>query len=274
MIDRDLAALYGVEPKRLGEQVRRNVQRFPDVFRFQLTEGERNGLVANCDRFETLKHSSALPYAFTEQGVAMLSAVLRSDTAINVSIKIMQAFVDMRRLLVTSTPLLDRLDTLEKRQMTHEIRTDDRFEQIFAALEAGKTKPAQGIFFDGQIFDAYVFVNDLIRNASHSIVLIDNYVDDTVLLQLSKRAKNVSATVLIKEITPRLEEDIKRHNRQYPPVSVKIFPYSHDRFLILDDKTVYHIGASLKDLGKKWFAFSQLDKESLTVVARVKEVLQ
>jgi hypothetical protein len=273
MIDRDLAQLYGVEPKRLGEQVRRNIERFPETFRFHLTETEKNELVANCDRFEPLKHSSTAPYAFTEQGVAMLSAVLRSDTAVKVSIQIMQAFVSMRRLLAASTPLLDRLDTLEKRQIANEIRTDDRFERVFAALEAGNVKLAQGIFFDGQIFDAYVFVNDLLRSAQKSIVLIDNYIDDSVLLQLAKRSQNVSATVLTKTITPGLEQDLKKHNSQYPPISIKVFPHSHDRFLILDGETVYHLGASLKDLGKKWFAFSSMEKESLAVMVRVQEVL-
>jgi len=274
MIDRDLAHLYGVEPKRLGEQVKRNIDRFPNVFRFQLTEAEKNELVANCDRFEPLKHASAPPYVFTEQGVAMLSAVLRSDTAVKVSIQIMQAFVSMRRLLAASTPLLDRLETLEKRQIAHEIRTDDRFEQLFTALETGNTQPVQGVFFDGQVFDAYVFVNDLLRSAKHSIVLIDNFLDDRVFFQLAKRSEGVSATVLTRNISPQLEQDLKKHNSQYPPIQIKIFPHSHDRFLILDGETVYHIGASLKDLGKKWFAFSRLDKASLSIVERVLEVLK
>ena len=251
MIDRDLSELYGVEPKRLGEQVRRNIERFPEIFRFQLTDTEKNQLVANCDRFEPLKHSSAPTYAFTEQGIAMLSAVLRSATAVKVSIQIIQAFVSMRRLLAASTPLLDRLDTLEKRQIANEIRTDDRFERIFAALEAGNAQPAQGVFFDGQVFDAYVFVNDLLRSAKKSIVLIDNYIDDSVLLQLSKRSQHVSASVLTKSITPSLKQDLKKHNSQYPQINVKVFPHSHDRFLILDGETVYHLGASLKDLGKR-----------------------
>lgn len=274
MIDRDLAQLYGVEPKRLGEQVRRNIDRFPNAFRFQLTEAEKNELVANCDRLEPLKHASAPTYAFTEQGVAMLSAVLRSDTAVKVSIQIMQAFVSMRRLLAASTPLLDRLETLEKRQIAHEIRADERFEQLFTALETANAQPAQGVFFDGQIFDAYVFVNDLLRSAQRSIVLIDNFIDDSVLLQLAKRPQGVSATVLTKSIGPQLEQDLKKHNSQYPPIRVEAFPHSHDRFLILDDETVYHVGASLKDLGKKWFAFSRMDKASLSIMERVREVLK
>ncbi len=274
MVDRDLAQLYGVEPKRLGEQVRRNIDRFPEAFRFQLSDVEKNELVANCDRFEPLKHAAAPPYAFTEQGVAMLSAVLRSDTAVKVSIQIMEAFVSMRRLLAASMPLLDRLATLEKRQVALEIRTDDRFEQLFTALETGNVQPAQGVFFDGQMFDAYVFVNDLLRSAQRSCVLIDHSVADSVLLQLAKRSKGVSATVLTKNFGPQLEQDLKRHNSQYPPIRVEIFPHSHDRFLILDGETIYHIGASLKDLGKKWFAFSRMDKASLSIMERVQEVLK
>lgn len=273
MIDRDLAELYGVEPKRLGEQVRRNIERFPEVFRFQLTETEKNQLVANCDRFEPLKHSSAPAYAFTEQGIAMLSAVLRSDTAVKVSIQIMQTFVAMRRFLASNAPLLQRLDTLEKRQLSLEITTVERFEQVFNAIEDRSITPTRGIFFEGQVFDAYVFVNDLLRSAQKSIMLIDNYIDDSVLLQLSKRSQNVSATVLTKSITPGLEQDLKKHNSQYPPISIRVFPHSHDRFLILDGKTVYHIGASLKDLGKRWFAFSRMEKESLAFMARVQKVL-
>lgn len=274
MIDTDLAQLYGVETKALNQAVKRNIVRFPEAFRFQLTAAEKRELVTNCDRFNHLKHSSTPPYAFTEQGVAMLSAVLRSDTAVKVSIQIMQAFVSMRRLLAASTPLLDRLDTLEKRQIANEIRTDDRFERVFSALEAGNPRPAQGVFFEGQMFDAYVFVNDLLRSAQKSIVLIDNYIDDSVLLQLAKRSQNVSATVLTKSITPGLKQDLKKHNSQYPPISIKVFPYSHDRFLILDGETVYHLGASLKDLGKRWFAFSRMEKESLAFMVRVQEVLK
>lgn len=275
MIDSDLAEIYAVETRVFNQAVKRNIERFPPEFRFQLTQEEfdanlRSQIVISSG------HGGRryLPYAFTEQGVAMLATVLRSATAVKVSIQIMKAFIAMRRLLAASTPLLDRLDTLEKRQITHEIRTDDRFEQIFSALEAGNTQPAQGIFFDGQIFDAYVFVNDLLRSAKLSIVLIDNYIDDTVLLQLSKRPENVSAAILTKSITPKLKQDLAKHNNQYPPISIKAFPHSHDRFLILDGETVYHLGASLKDLGKRWFAFSRMEKGSLAIMARLKEVLK
>lgn len=269
MIDRDLASVYRVENKRLNEQVKRNIARFPAEFRFQLTDAEKDELVANCDRFEPLKHASSNPYAFTEQGVAMLSAVLRSETAIQTSIHIINAFVSMRRLLSANGGLLQRIDSLEKRQLAHEMSTNTRFDEVFDALESKSLKPSQGIFFDGQIFDAYVFVNDLLRQAKKSIILIDNYVDDSVLTQLAKRKKGVCAMILTKTISKVLAQDLKKHNAQYPPITVHQFADSHDRFLILDGETVYHLGASLKDLGKKWFAFSKMEKSGLKVMERV-----
>ena len=282
MVDADLAALYGVETKVLNQAVRRNQARFPESFRFQLTESEYEELVANCDQFNLRSQSVTsighggrryLPYVFTEQGVAMLSAVLRSDTAIQTSIHIINAFVAMRRLLAASGGLLQRMDTLEKRQIANEIKTDARFDKVFDALESRSLNPAQGIFFDGQIFDAYVFVNDLLRQAKKSIVLIDNYVDDSVLTQLAKPKKGVCATILTKAIGKALAQDLKKHNAQYPPIAIHEFADSHDRFLILDGETVYHLGASLKDLGKKWFAFSKMDKSGLKVMERVTAIL-
>lgn len=274
MLDRDLATLYQVETRALKQAVKRNIRRFPDDFMFVLEESEVGMLVSQSVIPTKGVLGGAMPFAFTEQGVAALSSVLTSERAIEVNIAIMRAFVSMRRLLASSTPLLDRLETLEKRQMAQEIRTDDRFEQLFTALETANVQPVQGIFFDGQVFDAYVFVNDLLRRAQRSIVLIDNFIDDSVLLQLAKRSQGVSATVLTKKIDPQLEQDLKKHNSQYPSIRVEAFPHSHDRFLILDDETVYHIGASLKDLGKKWFAFSRMDTTSLSIMARVREVLK
>jgi hypothetical protein len=273
MVDADLAALYGVETKVFNQAVKRNIARFPDTFRFQLSEAEKEELVTNCDRFKNLKHSSTCPYAFTEQGVAMLSAVLRSKTAIQISIHIINAFVAMRRYLSGSGGLLQRMDSLEKRQIGYEIKTDARFDKVFDALESKSSTPAQGIFFDGQIFDAYVFVNDLLRQARKSIVLIDNYVDDTVLMQLAKRPGKVNAAIFTKSVSKQLAQDLKKHNAQYPPITIHEFPDSHDRFLILDGETVYHLGASLKDLGKKWFAFSRMDKSGLKVMERVESIL-
>ena len=198
MIDRDLAELYGVETKRLNEAVKRNIERFPERFRFQLTKEEMAELVANCDRFNSLKHSTVRSYAFTEQGVAMLSTVLRSETAIRVSIRIMDAFVAMRRFMVTNAEVFQRLSTM------------------------------------------------------------DNYVDETVLTLLDKRDNNVSAIIYTQQISRQFQLDIDRHNAQYAPIDVETFRLSHDRFLCIDDD-VYHIGASIKDLGKKWFGFSKME---------------
>lgn len=308
MLDSDLAELYGVETKNLNRAVSRNSDRFPDEFRFQLTKEEaenlRSQFVTSIDghdlRFqngtsslvsqkaipdgESLRSQNAtlsgghggrryLPYVFTEQGVAMLSAVLHSETAIQTSIHIINAFVGMRRFLIANGGLLQRMDSLEKRQAVREIQTDERFEEVFKALEYKRSTPAQGVFFDGQIFDAYVFVNDLLRQAKKSIVLIDNYVDDTVLEQLAKRRANVRAVILTRKISKTFAQDLEKHNAQYPPVTVREFDRSHDRFLILDGETVYHLGASLKDLGKKWFAFSKLDKAALSLMGKVGEIL-
>lgn len=257
MVDRDLAVLYGVETKRLNEQVRRNIERFPERFRFKLTKEETNELVANCDRLNTLKHSTVMPYVFTEQGISMLSTVLHSPTAIAVSIKIMDAFVSMRRFIATNAQLFQRLETIEYHQLEmkqHQEVTDKRIDEVFKRLDAN-IPPMQGIFYDGQVFDAYRFVSDLIRKAKQSIVLIDNYVDDTVLTLLDKREKGVSATIYTQRVSDRFQLDVDRHNAQYPPIEIKRFNKAHDRFLLIDDE-VYHIGASIKDLGKKWFGFT------------------
>ncbi|HIJ87785.1 MAG TPA: ORF6N domain-containing protein [Desulfuromonadales bacterium] len=269
MLDRDLAELYGVETKVLNQAVKRNIARFPEQFRFQLTRPEADQLVTNCDRFNNMKHSSALPYAFNEQGVAMLSAVLRSETAVQTSILIIDAFVKMRQFLANNADLFMRLEGVEKRQLLHEIKVDEKFEQLFNALEDKSIKPKQGIFFDGQIFDAYAFVCDLIRSATQRIILIDNYIDESVLTLLSKREAAVNAKILTNNIGKALALDIEKFNRQYPAIEVKTFKSSHDRFLVIDDD-IYHIGASLKDLGKKWFAFSKMDASAIEMLQRVK----
>lgn len=257
MVDRDLAILYGVENKRLNEQVRRNIERFPERFRFQLTKEETNELVANCDRLNALKHSTVMPYVFTEQGISMLSTVLHSQTAIAVSIKIMDAFVAMRRFIATNAQLFQRLETIEYHQLEmkqHQEVADKRIDEVFKRLDAN-IPPMQGIFYDGQVFDAYRFVSDLIRKAKRSIVLIDNYVDDTVLTLLDKREDGVTATIYTQRISNQFQLDVERHNAQYSLIETKQFNKAHDRFLLIDDE-VYHIGASIKDLGKKWFGFT------------------
>ena len=261
MIDRDLAELYGVETRVLNQAVKRNMERFPERFRFQLTKEEMNELVTNCDRFNSLKHSTVRSYAFTEQGVAMLSTVLRSETAIRVSIRIMDAFVAMRRFMVTNAEVFQRLSTMEYHQLEmqqHLQESDKRIDEVFRRLDKGNAKPKQGVFYNGQIYDAYTFVSDLIKSAKKRIVLIDNYVDETVLTLLDKRDNNVSAIIYTQQISRQFQLDIDRHNAQYAPIDVETFRLSHDRFLCIDDD-VYHIGASIKDLGKKWFGFSKME---------------
>lgn len=259
IIDRDLAKLYNVDTKVLNQAVKRNIERFPKRFRFQLSPTEKQELVTNCDRFNKLKHSTSLPFAFTEQGVAMLSSVLRSDTAIKTSIRIIDAFVAMRQFVANTSHIFKRIETLEY----HQLETDKRIDGIFQLMEQQETTPKQGVFFDGQIYDAYTFVADLVRSAKHQIILIDNYIDDTVLTLLDKRESTVKALIYTTQINKKLSFDIELHNAQYTPIEVKIYKKSHDRFLMIDNN-IYLIGASIKDLGKKLFGFSLMQNLSVT----------
>jgi len=284
MLDRDLAMLYQVETKVLNQAVKRNAERFPEDFMFQLSKDEFEDwksqiVTSNGDRMGLRRP----PYAFTESGVSMLAAILKSDIAVAMSVEIIRAFVRMRRWIANNAVLFQRLDRIEQKQHS----TDARLDKVFEAIEAKEIKPRQGIFFDGQIFDAYAFVSDLIKSASKSIVLIDNYkvnsagregalgyVDESTLTllskrQLSKRQQACAATIYTHTFSKSLQLDLQKHNAQYPPIEIKTFKQSHDRFLILDDSTIYHFGASLKDLGKKMFAFSRFDKGVLDVLGRL-----
>ena len=262
MLDSDLANLYDVDIKRLNEQVKRNFERFPENFMFQLTISENNSLRSQIATIELGKgrHRKYMPFVFTEQGVAMLSSVLRSSTAINTSIQIINAFVSMRRFISKNAEIFTRLDVVERKQLEYQIETDNNFERVFNAIENKEFVKKQGIFFDGQIFDAYKFVSDLVRSANKSIVLIDNFVDDSILTLFSKRREDVSVAIYTKNITKQLRLDLEKYNSQYPLIKIIEFEKSHDRFMIIDGNDVYHIGASLKDLGKKWFAFSKFDR--------------
>lgn len=211
-----------------------------------------------------------MPYVFTEQGVAMLSAVLRSDTAVKVSIQIMQAFVQMRKMLATYSGIFQRLDKIERKQ----IDADSNFEKIFDAMASNKLIPKQGIFFEGQVFDAYELASRIIRTATKSVVLIDNYIDETSLIHLSKKKKGVSVLLLTKNENKQLKLDVEKAREQFGNFELKVFNKSHDRFLIIDNTEVYHMGASLKDLGKKWFAFSKMDKNSVSgILIAINELL-
>ena len=256
MLDRDLATLYGVENRVLNQAVKRNSERFPEDFMFQLNKAEEDNLKSQ-NVTSSWGGRRKLPYAFTEQGIAMLSSVLRSPMAVDVNIRIMRAFVAMRRFIISNSQLFQRIETIEYHQLEmkqQQEQTDKRIDEVFKRLDA-KVLPTQGIFYDGQVFDAYHFVCDLIRKAKHNIVLIDNYVDDTVLTLLDKRENGVMATIYTQRISNQLQLDINRHNAQYSPIEIKQFSRAHDRFLLIDDE-VFHIGASIKDLGKKWFGFT------------------
>lgn len=259
MIDFDLAVLYGIENRSLRQSVRRNIDKFPEDFLFRLTPEEANELVLRRvsqnvipPRYNT---GGADIFAFTEHGVAMLASVLKSQKAKDVSIAIIRAFVAMRHFIMSNAQVFQRLDRIEYKQ----IENDHKFEQIFEKLEERSLAPHQGIFFDSQIYDAYEFICNLIKSAKTRIILIDNYIDDTVLTMLDKREAGVSATIYTKQISQQLSLDITKHNSQYPIIDVNVFTKSHDRFLILDTQ-VYLIGASMKDLGKKWFAVSLMSE--------------
>jgi len=259
LIDRDLANMYAVETKRINEQARRNIERFPARYRFQLSNNEKEELVANCDRFNQLKHSTANPYAYTEQGVAMLATVLKSDIAVKVSISIMDAFVAMRRIIASSSSATQRLYALEHRQL----HVEQQIQDIFQLIENQHIPPKQGIFFNGQVFDAYGFVSDLIRSAKSSITIVDNYADDSVLTQLTKRGQGVSACICVGKISEGLLLDTERHNRQYDPVTLREVHCIHDRFLLIDDTRLYQFGASFKDLGRKLFCFTVIESKAI-----------
>ncbi len=276
MIDRDLADLYGVETRRLNEQVKRNKERFPEHFMFQLTKEEQENYETFRDNILTIdKNSDPLisqiatsnkggnrkpSYAFTEQGVAMLASVLHSDTAIKMSIRIIEAFVAMRRYLMNNAKIFMDIESIKKHQIDsdlHILNNEKKIDDVMKLMEKNNTEVSQGIFSEGQIFDAYVFVIDLIRKAKSSIVLIDNYIDETVFIMLDRREEGVSATVYTANFPNRLKLDLEKHNSQYQPIKVEVYNKSHDRFLIIDDD-IYLIGASLKDMGKKMFGFSKL----------------
>ena len=261
MLDSDLAQLFEVETKVFNQAVKRNSNRFPSNFRFQLTKEEYNLLRS---QFVTLKqaqgqHRKYLPFAFTEQGVAMLTGIIKSDIAVDMSIKIMNAFVELRKLINSSLFFQYRIDAIEVLQLTYEKENELKFDQIFNALSNKDYNDKEKIFYDGQIYDAYSFFIDIIKKANSEIILIDNYMDISVLDMLSKKKQNVNIKIITHSKSNINETDIKKFNQQYPPLKISYSNKIHDRFIIIDQTELYHIGASLKDLGKKWFAFSRMD---------------
>jgi hypothetical protein len=262
LLDSDLAQLFQVETKVLNQAAQRNINRFPDEFRFQLNLVEHSDLKS---QFVTSKGGvRKLPWVYTEHGIAMISTLLRSELAVKMSIEIIRAFVMLRKQQWLYQGLINRIEELEH----FKNETSLTLRQLINEKSIGEER-TQGIFFNNQIFDAYAFTSDLIKRAKKSIVLLDNYVDETTLIQLSKRNAGVNCTVYTEKITEQMRLDLEKHNGQYPPVEIRILKNVHDRFLIIDNKELYHLGASLKDLGKRWFAFSRMDGFLEEVLARL-----
>ena len=285
MLDRDLAEMYGVETKVLNQAVKRNIQRFPERFHFQLTENEFEILRSQFVTSKTDESSNVnlmsqfvtsswggtrkLPYAFTEQGCAMLSAILKSETAVQVSINIMDAFVQMRHFLRNNAEIFTELKSIKQQLIDtniHQKEADKRIDELFDLMDKYHVEDKQGIFFQGQIFDAYAKFESFIQKAKSQIVLIDGYVDLTILERLAKKKKNINVTIYTNPKTKLTAQDIQKFNAQYPTLTIQHTTKMHDRFLIIDNTVLYHIGASLKDLGKKCFAFEVLDSSLIPTI--------
>jgi len=277
MLDRDLAALYGVQTRVLNQAVKRNSARFPVNFMFQLTTEETAALMsqivtssqsesdANRSRSQFVilnkgrgSNVKYMPYVFTEQGVAMLSAVLRSPIAVDVSVRVINIFVAMRKALASVAPIITRLEIAERRQIIDQQRNEERFDTIFKAMDGGDFPP-QKVFFEGKHYDAYSFAKKLVRNAAKSIVLVDGYCDDVTLDILAAKRGGANVTIATVAKTPITKTAIEKFNKQNPTLTVKTTGVFHDRFLILDGKELYHFGASLKNLGRQYCAVSKMD---------------
>lgn len=266
LIDQDIARNYGVTTKRLNQQAKRNIARFPESFRFELTKEEVGEVVANCDHLQSLKYRPTLPYAFTEQGIGQLSTVVHSKIAIERSIMIMNAFVAMRRFMVQNAGILMRIAHLQK----HQIETDQKMDMLLNRMDKQSPKllPEQ-IFATGCVWDAWTYVSDLVRSAKQRIVLIDNFVDDRVLSLLDKRADNVETTIHSRYYES-FQTDLKKHNEQYREIKFTQLPQkSHDRFLMIDDD-VYLLGASVKDIGVGMCAVTKMEASPETVLQLLK----
>lgn len=276
MLDSDLAMLYQVETKALNRAVKRNIMRFPDDFCFQLSEVEFENLRCQIGTSSLEKDNYGgrryLPYAFTEQGISMLSAVLRSEIAVKVSVKIMRTFVEMRRFMANNSIVLNRINELEVKQLAYQKDTDEKFDKIFQYISEHE-EVSQKIFFEGQIYDAFILLTELVSKAKKEIILIDNYVDVGTLNILAKKKENVVVYLYTMKRTRLSETDINNFNQQYPSVEVHYTGEFHDRFLIIDKDLAYHIGASVKDAGKKCFAINRIEDSTTieSIVERLKK---
>ena len=277
MLDSDVAMLYHYETKKINQAVKRNIDRFPEKFCFQLTEEEFLNLrsplnesninleqknnwsqIVTSSKNDNSKHRGKkyLPYVFTEQGIAMLSGLLKNDIAVQVSINIMDAFVEMRKFIVNNAFVFQEIDVMKTKLLEH----DKKFDIVFDELQKDKqAKFKQKIFFNGQIYDAYSLIIDIIKRAKTKILIIDNYIDDSILKMLSKKNESVEVVILTSQNCNLNKLDISKFNKQYPSLKISYTNKFHDRFILIDNKELYHCGASLKDLGKKCFAISKIE---------------
>ena len=265
MLDKDLAELYGVETKHINQAVRNNQDKFQDDFYFELSDYEFEDLRSK-NLTANFSKTRINPKVFTEQGIYMLATILKSKIASQVTVYIIKTFANLRKIISQNISMFERFERVEQRLNIH----DKNFDKLFEALEDKTLKAKQGIFYDGQIFDAYVFVNDLLKLATTEIILIDNYIDETVFTIFSKYP-NIRIKIYTQNISKQLKLDFEKYSKQYQNIELKEFKNSHDRFLIIDKKNIYHLGASLKDLGKKWFAFSKFEMNPFVVLVRLKQ---
>lgn len=261
MLDSDVAMLYNTETRAINQAVKRNIERFPDEFGFQLTDSEFSHLRSQFVILNAKINNGKVirkynPYVFTEQGIVMLSGLLRNEIAIKVSINIIEAFVEMRKFIANNSNMFNRLTTVEYKLLEH----DKKFDEVFDELQKNQEKAfKEKIFFDGQIYDAYSLIINIIKSAKSKILIIDNYIDDTILEMLAKKNQNVKVVILTSNKTNISKLDIQKFNKEYPILEVAQTDKFHDRFIVIDDKELYHVGASLKDLGKKCFAISKIE---------------
>ena len=261
MLDNDVARLFGYQTKDLNRNVKNNIERFPEYYCFQLTEKEYESL--RCKNF-TLKengrgkHRKYMPYVFTEHGITMLAGLLKSSVAVNISIKIVNSFIEMKKFFINNGRIFDRLVNLEYKQLENE----RNFNKLFSMLNS-KEDIKQKIFFQGQIWDSYNLIVDIIKKANSKITIIDNYVDDNILKMLSKKKNNVEVVILTSEKSNILKLDIQKFNKEYPTLKIAKTNKFHDRFIIIDNKELYHLGASIKDLGKKCFGINRIEDRDI-----------
>ena len=283
MLDSDVAMLYHYETKKINQAVKRNIDRFPERFCFQLTEEEYLNLrsqfvtlnnnninedysidcintknIYSNDNMGRGKHRKYLPYVFTEQGIAMLSGLLKNDIAVQVSIHIMDAFVEMRKFINFNNNLYEKVITLENNMNKKLLENDKKFDMIFNQLQLGDNIK-QRIFYDGQIYDAYSLIIDIIKKAKEKILIIDNYIDDSILKMLTKKQKNVEVVIMTSHKSNIINLDIQKFNKEYPILKVAYTNKFHDRFIVIDNTEMYHLGASIKDLGKKCFGINKIE---------------